>query len=382
MTKETNSRSYTSFAELAKAIGTTPAELRKQYLDKAIADTMHGEQEAGTTATPDELAALARQAEIADMIAQDSVLDSFTEAFGDVTALSILDMGGEAQELDMPEPAEAQAECHAIINTIFDLFRDTRLEPSAQAIAWGIVNSFHYEAEKLAREEDTLCRDLKDRIEQDDRSEIYATEMEDLQVRAQTKMEQRAAIECMRDYAANCYRSQTGRPWSTARGSRVSSVTTASQIASADFLKARATAMREKRNPTGPLVVFSGGQEWHDYQQLYARLDQIKARIPSMTLCTTGQRKGCDAIAAAWAAQAGVPIVTFAPNAQRFGKSAGFKRNDQLVSLRPVEAIICQGTGIQSHLLDELKDAGVPTHAFRYDAQAPMTADTKRQNWG
>ena len=92
--------------------------------------------------------------------------------------------------------------------------------------------------------------------------------------------------------------------------------------------------------------------------------------------------KGCDAIAAAWAAQAGVPIVTFAPNAQRFGKSAGFKRNDQLVSLRPVEAIICQGTGIQSHLLDELKGAGVPTHAFRYDAQAPMPADAKRQNWG
>ena len=354
MTKETNNRSYSSFAELAKAIGTTPAELRKQYLDKAIAD----------------------------MIAQDGVSDSFALAFGDVTALSILEMGAERQELDMPEAAEAQAECHAIVNTIFDLFRDTRLEPSAQAIAWGIVNSFHYEADKLAREEDTLCRDLKSRIEQDDRSEIYATEMEDLQIRAQTKMEQRAAIECMRDYAAECYRSQTGRPWSTARGSRVSSATTASQIASADFLKARATAMREKRNPTGPLVVFSGGQEWHDYQQLYARLDQIKARIPSMTLCTTGQRKGCDAIAAAWAAQAGVPIVTFAPNAQRFGKSAGFKRNDQLVSLRPVEAIICQGTGIQSHLLDELKAASVPVHAFRYDAQAPMPAEAKRQQWG
>ena len=381
MTKETNSRTYSSFADLAKAIGTTPAELRKQYLDKAIADTMRGD-EAGSTATPDELDALARENEIADMIREGAVLDSFNAAFGDVTALSILEVGADAQELDMPEPAEAQAECHAIINTIFDLFRDTRLEPSAQAIAWGIVNSFHYEAEKLAREEDTLCRDLKDMTDRDDGSEIFNPDMDDLQVRAQTKMEQRAAVECMRDYAANCYRSQTGRPWSTARGSRVSSVTTASQIASADFLKARATAMREKRNPTGPLVVFSGGQEWHDYQQLYARLDQIKARIPSMTLCTTGQRKGCDAIAAAWAAQAGVPIVTFAPNAQRFGKSAGFKRNDQLVSLRPVEAIICQGTGIQSHLLDELKGAGVPTHAFRYDAQAPMPADAKRQNWG
>ncbi|WP_231635537.1 DUF2493 domain-containing protein, partial [Novosphingobium sp. ST904] len=116
--------------------------------------------------------------------------------------------------------------------------------------------------------------------------------------------------------------------------------------------------------------MFSGGQEWHDFQPLYDRLDQIKARIPTMTLCTTGQRKGCDAIAAAWAARNGVPLVTFAPQA-RHGRAAGFKRNDQLVSLRPVEAVICQGSGIQSHLLDALKDANVPVHAYRYDAQRP-----------
>ena len=180
-----------------------------------------------------------------------------------------------------------------------------RLETSAQAIAWGFVNSFHHEAEKLAREEDTLARDLGEMARHPDASEIYNNELEELQLRTQTKTEQRAAIECMRDYAGQCYRAQTGRPWSTARGSRVSSVTTASQIAAMDFLKARATAIREKRAPTGPIVVFSGGQEWHDYQQLYDRLDQIKARVPNMTLATTAQRKGCDAIAAAWAASNG-----------------------------------------------------------------------------
>ena len=353
MTEKTNTRSFSSFADLAKAIGSTPADLRREYLDKAVADSFRDE----TTS------------------------DAFHEAFGDVGALSILELGEGPQELDMPEPADAQAECSAIVTTIFDLFRNTRLEPSAQAIAWGIVNSFHYEAEKLAREEDTLCRDLKDMVGRDDRSEIFATELDDLQLRAQTKKEQRAAIECMRDYAAECYRAQTGRPWSSARGSKVSSATTASQITSSDFLKARATALREKRNPTGPIVVFSGGQEWHDYQQIYDRLDQIKTRIPHMTLCTTGQRKGCDAIAAAWAAQAGVPLVTFAPQSQRYGKSAGFKRNDQLVNLRPVAAIVCQGTGIQSHLLDQLKQASVPTHAFRYDGQAAAPSETKRTAW-
>jgi len=353
MTKNTNNRRFSDFAALGEALGMNPDEYRAQQREEAIAEA----------------------------IREDSASDAFHLAFDDVNALSILDARGEREELDMPGPEEAQHDCRAIVATVFDLFRDTRLEPCAQGIAWGIVNSFHYEAEKVSREEDTLSRELGQMARDPDPSEIYSAELEDLQLRTQTKMEQRAALECMRDYAAECYRTQTGHPWSAARGSKVSSATTASQIAAADFLKARATALREKRNPTGPLVVFSGGQEWHDFQPLYDRLDQIKARIPTMTLCTTGQRKGCDAIAAAWAARNGVALVTFAPQA-RHGRAAGFKRNDQLVSLRPVEAVICQGSGIQSHLLDALKGANVPVHAYRYDAQAPHAAEAKRQGQG
>jgi hypothetical protein len=320
-----------------------------------------------------------RTAQIAESIAAETATNNFQDAFGDVGALSIVELGGDRAEMDMPEPIEAQHDCAAIMATLFDLFRDTRLEPSAQAIAWGFVNSFHYEAQKLEREEDTLCRDLGEMTRRYDPSEIYAVEMEELQLRAQTKTEQRSAIECMRDYAADCYRAQTGHPWSPARGSKVSSGGTASQIAAADFLKARALDYREKRNPTGPLVVFSGGQEWHDFQQLWDRLDQIKARIPHMTLCTTAQRKGCDMIAASWAASRGVTVVAFTPQTGRYGSRAGFVRNKQLADLNPVEAIVCQGSGLQSNLLQTLKEARVPTHAFRIDGQAPAPATPQRR---
>jgi hypothetical protein len=343
MTKETTSARLTSFAQLGEALRTE------------------------------------REQAIAAAFAEETAAPQFVEAFGDVGALSIVEAGAPAQELDMPEPAEAQHDCHAIMITLFDLFRDTRLETSAQAIAWGFVNSFHFEAAKLAREEDALSLELGEMIRHPDPSEIYAAELEELQLRTQTKMEQRAAIECMRDYAAECYRSETGRPWSSARGTRVSSATNASQIAAADFLKARATALREQRAPSGPLVVFSGGQEWHDHEQIWTRLDQIKARVPDMTLCTTAQRKGADAIATAWAASKGVPVVAFTPNTARHGKRAGFVRNDQLAGLRPVEAIVCEGSGIQANLLDSLKKAGVPTHAFRHSSQAPAP---QRSMWG
>lgn len=371
MTKKTTSDRFNSFSDMGEALGKARA---------ARADT-HDCDPANDTPEHD-AASDDRAAEIAESIAEATATTNFQEAFGDVGALSIVELGGEPQELDMPEPIEAQHDCAAIVATLFDLFRDTRLEPSAQAIAWGFVNSFHFEAQKLEREEDRLCADLGEMARRYDPSEIYAVEMEELQLRAQTMTERRAAIECMRDYAADCYRAQTGHPWSPARGSKVSSGGTASQIAAVDFLKARAMDHREKRNPTGPLVVFSGGQEWHDFQQLWDRLDQIKARVPHMTLCTTAQRKGCDMIAAAWAASRGVTVVAFTPQTGRYGNRAGFVRNEQLAKLAPVEAIVCQGSGLQSNLLQVLKAARVPTHAFRIDGQAPAPTARDRRAIG
>jgi hypothetical protein len=87
-----------------------------------------------------------------------------------------------------------------------------------------------------------------------------------------------------------------------------------------------------------------------------------------MTLVTTGQRKGADAIAAAWAARHSVPLVAFA----LYGKGkAAFARNRKLVELKPVEAVLCEGSGIQANLYQLLRGAGVPIHAFRTADQAP-----------
>lgn len=87
-------------------------------------------------------------------------------------------------------------------------------------------------------------------------------------------------------------------------------------------------------------------------------------------------------IAAAWAASRGVTVVAFTPQTGRYGNRSGFVRNEQLVKLAPVEAIVCQGSGLQSNLLQTLKDARVPTHAFRIDGQAPASTATKRQAIG
>jgi hypothetical protein len=90
--------------------------------------------------------------------------------------------------------------------------------------------------------------------------------------------------------------------------------------------------------------------------------------MPAMVLATTAQAKGCDAIAEAWAARSGTKLVAFGLDG-RLGKRAGFARNEQLLRLDPVEAIVCEGSGLQSHLARALKGAGVPSHFLTLAAQ-------------
>ena len=89
-----------------------------------------------------------------------------------------------------------------------------------------------------------------------------------------------------------------------------------------------------------------------------------------MILATTAQHKGCDQIAHAWAASRGVATVRFTLN-RAMGKRAGFARNEQMMKLKPVHAVICEGSGLQANLLTRVREAGVPYHAFAASHQQP-----------
>jgi len=296
---------------------------------------------------------------------------SFIEQ-NDLAKLSIVDA---PEALDMPDPQMARYAVEMVMTTLFDVFRDTRMESYAADLAWGFVNSFHMVAKRIENREDDAAKDLGELARCFDPSEIYATELEDKQLLAQTLFDARQAMECMRDHAGEVYRVETGRPFSTTKGSRVSSGFTASQIEAKDFLAMRSRSRREEYAPTGPVVAFSGGSKgWEDHELIWDRLDNIKARVPEMILVTTAQTKGCDQIAAAWASSRGVKLVMFRLQGSATDRTAGFKRNDKIVDLRPVEAIVCEGSGLQANLAQKLRQAGTPIHIIRMAQQRTTAA--------
>lgn len=317
------------------------------------------------------------RAELADN--RSDVVDAYDGSFIEHSELAKLSVVDAPIAADMPDADMARRAVEMAIGTIFDVLKDTRMEEFAQQLAWGMVNSFHMTARIAEGREDDAAKKLGEMARHYDPSEIYAVELEETQQLCQTLQGCREALEAMRDHASEVYRVETGRPFTATRGSQVSrNGVTASQIQARDFLAARAQERRAQFNPEGPMVVVSGGQDgYHDHHMIWDILDDIKARIPHMVLATTGMRKGVDAMANSWAQANGVKTIMFMPD-RRQGQSAPFKRNDKMIDLKPVEAIVCEGTGIQSHLAQRLRAAGVPVHIRRQRDQQPDRARSSR----
>lgn len=301
---------------------------------------------------------------IAKTFGTEGQIASYAGAFIEHDEMAKMSIVDEPERTEMPDPEQVRAATEMMIQTMFDVLRDTRLERYAPDLAWGFAHSFHTVAKRVEGFEDDAAKKLGELARCYDPSENYATELEDTQLLCQTLQGCREALECMRDHAGEVYRVETGKPFSPVKGSRVSSRLTASMIEARDFLAGRARERREQLAPEGPVVVFSGGQVWEDSAILWRGLDQIHARIPEMILATTAQTKGCDAIAQAWAAARGVKIVLFRLD-RKLGAKAAFVRNDRLLGLKPVEAIICEGSGVQMNLAEKLHSAGVPLHRVK-----------------
>jgi YspA, cpYpsA-related SLOG family len=295
---------------------------------------------------------------------QTEIRSDYASAFAEDIARAQLSAFEPETSDELPDPRAAQLCVEAVMGGMFDLMADTRLQPFAQRLAWGFVNSFHMVAGQIERQEDDAAKKLGEMARTFDPSEIYASELESQQRVTQSLAEARAALECMRDHAAQVYRVEAGQPWSSARGSRVSSALTASHIEARDFLASRAQQRREQLAPTGPVVVITGAAIWDDHRAIYTALDQAKALTPSMILATTAQRTGVDAIAAAWAASNNVKLVAFKLN-MAHGRAAGFKRNNALVKLAPAQAIICKGSHIQVDLAEKMRTAGIAVKIIR-----------------
>jgi hypothetical protein len=266
----------------------------------------------------------------------------------------------------LPDERAVSTALADIFDALVSTFTDTRMEPDLEDLLWSAVNIFHRAGDRVERELDSNEQAQKRSQKDQDGSEVRSVELERLVAEGSTLIERRNVFELMRDQAAEMFETHTGSPWRPRAGSMVNHRTlTAAMIDSRDFLAAKRRSETEVMLPPGPKVAFAGGYECNDHQAIWAALDRVHAKHPTMALLHGGSPKGAERIAACWADSRKVPQIAFKPDFARHKNAAPFKRNDQLLQTLPIGVVVFPGSGISDNLADKAKALGIPLFDFR-----------------
>jgi hypothetical protein len=274
--------------------------------------------------------------------------------------------GSDSSEL--PDPDAVTQTLAAIWSDLFALFPDTALEEDAEEIAWGLVHLFHRAAAKRSAQVDRATDEIRCLLASADGSEVHTSELESQIDRARAAEAAMLGLESFREAAALLYMNETGSSWRPAGGSRLnhSAALTSAVVDGRDYLRARSEARRRAAMPQGTPVLFAGGRLSFATAEeakaladsVWATLDKVRERVADLVLVHGGDGRGVDRIAAAWAERRKVPQVAFGLD-RRLGARAGFRRNEQMLSLKPRYLVAYPGSRVLERLVIQAKEKGV-----------------------
>ena len=284
---------------------------------------------------------------------------------------------------ELPDPDAVSQTLGAIWSDLFALFPETALEDDAEELAWGLVNLFHRAAAKRSAQVDRATDEIRCLLACADGSEVHTSELETQIDRARSAEIAMLGLEAFREAAALLYMNETGSSWRPAGGSRLnhSRTLTSAVVDGRDFLRARSETRRRAAIPDGTPVIFAGGrlsfatdEEAKSFAaNVWDTLDKVRDRVADLVLVHGGDAKGADRLAAAWAERHKVPQVAFGLDT-RLGQRAGFKRNEQMLSLNPRYLLAFAGNGVLERLVIQAKEKGVAV----VDRRGPLGIHPKR----
>jgi hypothetical protein len=112
-------------------------------------------------------------------------------------------------------------------------------------------------------------------------------------------------------------------------------------------------------------IIVAGGRDFSDYELLRAKLGRLLD--PTSTTIISGGARGADALSERYAHEHGLPIERYPADWERFGRGAGYKRNEQMA--RAATGLVAFWNGESrgtKHMIDIARTAGLAVRVVRY----------------
>jgi len=116
-------------------------------------------------------------------------------------------------------------------------------------------------------------------------------------------------------------------------------------------------------------VIIAGGRDFDDIEGLYEVMDVLYGDIPKVEV-VCGMARGADELGAHWAGYAGAPVKKFPADWDKYGKGAGYIRNEHMAQYADVLVAFWDGKSKGTkNMIQKAFDQGLEVHVYRYEAQ-------------
>ena len=278
---------------------------------------------------------------------------------------------------DLPIPDDDELR-DRIVREAFEGFlgglQGTGLHGEIEPLAHGLATLFHRRKLAMATALERATDTIRGLIRAADGSEVLEMQMEEAQRDAERARDRLDALEVIAEAAARCYEIETGRAYLPPAGGRrgTDARKTGALFEARAWIEAHEKSEAARFRVEGRPLAVAGNRDWIDHARVWDVLDRCRTRYrdahgEETILYHKGDRKGVDAIAAAWARSRQVPQVVFRPNWGAFGKRAGFRAiDDMFATPKRLGGVVIFGTaGIALNLADKAEAVSIAAMRVR-----------------
>ena len=100
-------------------------------------------------------------------------------------------------------------------------------------------------------------------------------------------------------------------------------------------------------------VIIAGGRDFKDYDLLKTKLNKILSNINTQIVIVSGKARGADSLGERYANEMGYEVAEFPANWDKYGKRAGYIRNEEMAKY--ADACVCFWDGKSKgtkHMID------------------------------
>jgi len=114
-------------------------------------------------------------------------------------------------------------------------------------------------------------------------------------------------------------------------------------------------------------VIIAGGRDFNDFDLLKQKMDKLLSNVIGDIAIVSGMARGADSLGARYAVLKGYALHSFPADWDKYGKSAGYRRNEEMA--RNADALVAFWDGKSKgtkHMIDIARLHGLKVRVINY----------------